>query len=74
MKNQSDLAQKLGTSKVHVCRVLSLSKLNTDLFDAVEKIGNPIPKRIVTERMLRECLNSPELYKSVLTRLSNYRK
>ncbi len=35
---------------MHVCRVLSLLKLNTDLIDAIEKIGNPMPTRIVTER------------------------
>jgi hypothetical protein len=73
-KNQSDLAYKLGISKERMCQVLSLLKLNTDLIDAVEKIGNPIPTWIVTERMLRDCLNSPELYKSVLSRLNNYMK
>jgi uncharacterized membrane protein len=31
VKNQSDLAQKLGISKVHVYRVLSLLKLNDEL-------------------------------------------
>jgi len=70
-ENQTDLALKLGVSKVHVSRVLSLLKLNDELIDAVEKIGNPMPTRTVTERMLRECLNSPELCKSVLSRLSN---
>jgi hypothetical protein len=71
MKNRSDLAQKLGISKVRVSQVLSLLKLNTDLIDAVEKIGNPMPTRIVTERMLRECLNSPELHQYVLAQLSS---
>jgi hypothetical protein len=71
VKNQSDLAKKLGISKVHVCRVLSLSKLNTDLIDAIEKIGNPMPKRVVTVRMLRKCLSSLKLYKSILSRLDN---
>jgi hypothetical protein len=70
-KNQTDLAQKLGISKVHMCRVLSLLKLNDKLIYAVENIGNPIPTRIVTERMLRKCLSSQKFYKSVLSRLSN---
>jgi hypothetical protein len=70
-KNQTDLALILGTSRVHVNRVLSLLKLNEDLIDTVEKIGNPMPKRIVTIRMLRECLKSPKMYKSILSRLSN---
>ena len=73
-KDQSDLAQKLSISKVRVCQVLSLLKLNTDLIDAIEKIGNPMPTRIVTERILRECLKSPEIYKALLSRLSNVKK
>ena len=52
VRNQTDLAIKLGVSKVHVSRVISLLKLNSDLLDAVEKLGNPMPTRIVTERML----------------------
>jgi len=71
VKNQTDLALKLGISNVCVCQVLSLLNLDDELIEAVEKIGNPMPTRIVTERMLRECLNSPELYISVLSRLSN---
>ena len=71
VKSQTDLAQKLGISKVHVCRVLSLLKLDNELLNAVEKIGNPMPTRVVTERMLRACLKSPEIYKSVMFRLSD---
>jgi hypothetical protein len=41
VKNQFDLAEKLGVSRARVCQVLSLLKLNTDLIDAIEKIGNP---------------------------------
>ncbi len=74
VKNQSDLAQKLGTSKVRVCQVLSLLKLNGELLDAIERIENPMLTRIVTERMLRECLKSQEMYKFLLSRLSNYMK
>jgi hypothetical protein len=71
-KSQTDLPLKLGVSKVHVCRVPSLLKLNDELIDAVEKIANPMPTRIVTERMLRECLKFPEMCKSILSRLSNF--
>ena len=73
-KDQSDLAQKLGISKVRVCQVLSLLKLNTDLIDAIEKIGNPMPTRIVTEKLLRDCLNSPDMYESILSRVNNFKK
>jgi hypothetical protein len=72
VKNQSDLAQKLGISKARVCQVLSLLKLNTDLIDAIEKMGNPMPSRIVTEKMLRKCLNFPDMYKSILSRVRSF--
>ena len=72
VKNQTDLARKLGISKVHVCRVLSLLKLDTYLIDAVEKLGNPLPTCIVTERILRACLNSSEMYKALLSRLNEF--
>jgi hypothetical protein len=74
VKNQTDLALKLGVSKVHVCRALSLLQLNDELVDAVEKIGDPVPSRIVTERMLRECLNSSEMYRALVSRLNEFQK
>jgi hypothetical protein len=74
VKNQSDLTQKLGISKVRVCQVLSLLKLNGELLDAIERIGNPMPSRIVTVRMLRECLKSPKMYKELLSSLRNFNK
>jgi len=74
VENQSDLARKLGISRVCVSRVLSLIKLNDELIEAVEKIGNPVPARIVTVRMLREYQNSTALYKALLNRLRNFMK
>jgi len=74
VKNQTDLAQKLGVSKIRVCQVLSLLKLNDELVEAVEKIGDPMPTRIVTERILRKCLYSPEICKAILSRISNFLK
>ena len=71
VKNQSDLARKLGVSRVRICQVLSLLKLDDELVKAIEKLDDPMQSKIVTERMLRECLNSPEMFKSILTRLGN---
>ena len=71
VKNQADLAKKLSISKVRVCRVLSLLKLNANLVDAIEKIGDPMPTQIVTERMLRNCLDDHEMYKYILSRLND---
>jgi hypothetical protein len=74
VKNQSDLASKLGVSRVRISQVLSLLKLDNELIRAIEKLGDPVTSRTVTERMLRGCLNSPELYKSVQSRLSKFLK
>jgi hypothetical protein len=49
VKNQTDLAQKLGIFKVHVCRILSLLKLNDELIEAVEKM-----KKMVEELRKRK--------------------
>ena len=73
-KNQTDLALKLGVSKVHVSRILSLLKSSDELIKAVEKIVSPMLARIVTERMLRECLKSPEMNESILSCISNVKK
>ena len=62
VKNQSDLARKLGVSRVRISQVLCLLKLDVKIIEAVEKLGDPMPARIITERMLREYLRHPELY------------
>jgi hypothetical protein len=71
-KNQTDLALKFSISKVQVCQILSLLKLNDELIDAVENIGNPMPTQVVTERMLRERLKSSEIYEALLSRLKKF--
>ena len=56
VKNQSDLARKLGVSRVRVSQVLSLLNLDIKLLEVIEKLGDPMSNRIVTERMLRDFL------------------
>lgn len=70
IKNQSDLASKLGVSRVRVSQVLSLLKLDENIKKAVEKLGDPITSRIITERMLRSCIKHPEMCNTLLSRLS----
>jgi predicted regulator of amino acid metabolism with ACT domain len=62
VKNQSDLARMLGVYRARVCQVLSLLKLDDELIKAIEKLDDPDPKRIVTERMLRKYLKQPDLH------------
>jgi hypothetical protein len=57
VKNQSSLARKLGVSRVHIHQILSLLKLNTLVIQELEKLGDPLKSKIITERMLRPYVN-----------------
>jgi hypothetical protein len=53
VKNQSDLARKLGISRVRIHQILSLLKLDSLNIQELEKLGDPLKAKIITERMLR---------------------
>ena len=57
VKNQSDLARKLAISRVRICQILNLLKLNPLVVQELEKLGDPLKSKIITERMLRPYVN-----------------
>jgi hypothetical protein len=57
VKNQSDLARKLGISRVRIHQILSLLKLDSLIIQELEKLGDPLKSKIITERMLRPYVN-----------------
>jgi len=57
VKNQADLAKKLGTSRVRIHQILSVLKLNPLVVQELEKLGDPIKSKLITERMLRPYVN-----------------
>jgi len=57
VKNQSDLARKLGISRARVTQILNLLKLDSLIIQELEKLGDPLKSRVITERMLRPCVN-----------------
>jgi len=57
VKNQSGLARKLGISKVRIHQILSLLKLDPLILQELEKLGDPLEAKIITERMLRPYVN-----------------
>jgi hypothetical protein len=57
VKNQSGLARKLGISRVRIHQILSLLKLDTIIVQELEKLGDPLKSRIITECMLRPYVN-----------------
>jgi len=71
-KNESDLARKVGISRVRIWQYTSLLSLNTPLVKAIEALGDPMPKRLVTERQLRQLLKNPKEQEKFVSTLSNY--
>ena len=57
VKNQSDLARKLKISRARVTQILNLLKLNSLYIQELEKLGDPLKSKIITERMFRPCIN-----------------
>jgi len=55
-KNESDLARKIGISRVTVNHFISLLKLIPEVIETVEQMGDPMPKRYITERRLRSII------------------
>jgi len=58
-RNESDLARQIGTSRVTVNHFVTLLKLPPDVIEAVEALGDPMPKRYITERRLRSIVKLP---------------
>ena len=57
VKNQSGLARKLGISRVRICQILNLLKLDSLIIQELENFGDPLKSKIITERMLRQYVN-----------------
>jgi len=58
-RNESDLARQIGTSRVTVNHFVTLLKLTPEVIKAVEALGDPMPKRYITERHLRSIVKLP---------------
>lgn len=58
-KNESDLARKIGVSRVRVCQYVRLLSLDGTVIKALEQLGDPMPKRYITERKLRAIIKTP---------------
>ena len=57
VKNQSGLAGKLGISRVRFCQILGLLKLDSLIIQELEKLGDPLKSKFITERTLRPYVN-----------------
>ncbi len=59
VKSEADLARKLGLSRVRVNHFITLLKLAPEVIQIIEEIGDPMPKRFISERKLRSIVKMP---------------
>lgn len=52
-KSRADLASKLGLSRARVNQFLRLPTLAPEVIEVVDRLGDPMPYPIITERFLR---------------------
>ena len=57
VKNQAELAKLKGVSRARVTQILNLLKLDSLIIQELEKLGDPLKSRIITERILRPHAN-----------------
>ena len=57
VKNQAELARVKGISRARVTQILNLLKLDKELIQKAEQLGDPLKSKIITERMLRPYVN-----------------
>jgi hypothetical protein len=58
-RNPADLARGFRISRARVTQILRLLKLDSGVVKALAALGDPLPKRLVTERRLRGLVNTP---------------
>ena len=66
VKNQSKLARKLSISRARVTQILNLLKLDSLIIQELEKLGDTLESRIISERMLRQYVNKSTFEQKVL--------
>ena len=57
VKNRAELARIKGISRARVTQILNLLKLDSLIMQELEKLGDPLESKIITERMLRPYIN-----------------
>jgi hypothetical protein len=56
-RTYAEFAQRQGISRARVTQVLQILKLAPDVLISIVRLGNPLPSRIITERMLRSMVH-----------------
>lgn len=58
VKNRAELARIKDISRARVTQILNLLNLDKNSLDNLEQIGNPMDKKIISERKLRKIVNT----------------
>ncbi len=56
VKNQAELAKIKGVSRARATQILNLLKHDKIIIDKLEKIGDPMDKKVISERELRKII------------------
>jgi DNA repair protein RadC len=56
-KNQAELARIKGISRARVTQILNLLKLDKNIIDNLEQIGDPMDRKVISERELRKIIH-----------------
>lgn len=57
VKNQAELARLKGISRARVTQILNILKLDKSIIDKLEQIGDPMDKKVISERELRKIIH-----------------
>ena len=57
VKNQAELARIKCISRARVTQILNLLKLDRSIIDHLEQIGDPMNKKVISERELRKTIH-----------------
>ena len=57
--SRADLARQLAVTRARVTQVLGLLDLAPEVVQAIVALGDPLPRPVVSERMLRPLLKVP---------------
>jgi len=57
VKNQAELNRIKGVSRARITQIMNLLKLDKSIIYHLEQIGNPIERKVISERELRKIIH-----------------
>ena len=57
VKNHAELARIKGISRARVTQILNLLRLGKNIISNLEQIGDPIDRKVISERELRKIIH-----------------